>query len=98
MQLWLQIIADVTNCTISLPEETEGTAFGDALLAGFGVGIYDSIEQAVEKTVKIRKGVCVPDAKNHDLYKQIFEIYKALYPALQPTYQKLGELRDKKVL
>ena len=28
-KLWLQIIADVTNCTISLPEETEGTAFGE---------------------------------------------------------------------
>ena len=97
-KLWLQIISDVTNCNISLPEETEGTAFGDALLAGFGVGIYDSIEQAVEKTVRIRKNVCVPDTKNHTLYKQIYEIYKALYPALQPTYQKLGELREKKIL
>lgn len=94
-KLWLQIIADVTGCTVSLPEETEGTAFGDALIAGFGTGIYESIEKAVEKTVKIRRSVCIPDPKNHELYKKMFEIYKGLYPSLKDTYQRLGELREK---
>ncbi len=91
--LWLQIIADVTGCTVSLPEETEGTAFGGALVAGFGVGIYESIETAVKQTVKIRRGVCLPDPKNHELYKEMFGIYKSLYPALKQTYSCLGELR-----
>lgn len=96
-KLWLQIIADVTGCMVSLPEETEGTAFGDALLVGFGTGIYDSIEKAVDQTVNIRRGVCIPDPKNHALYKQIFEIYKGLYPSLKQTYQRLGELREKQI-
>lgn len=92
---WLQIIADITGCKISLPEETEGTAFGGALIAGFGTGIYESIETAVKQTVKIRRDVCIPDPKNHELYKEIYKIYKGLYPALRPTFSSLGKLREK---
>jgi len=94
-KLWLQIIADVTGCVISLPEETEGAAFGGALVAGIGTGIYENAETAIQKTVKIRRGVCQPDPKNNELYKEMYEIYKGLYPALKQTYARLGELREK---
>lgn len=94
-KLWLQIIADVTGCTISLPEETEGTAFGDALIAGLGTGVYENIETAIKKTVKIRKDVNVPDPKNHEHYTELFEIYKNLYPALKQTFARLAEMREK---
>ncbi len=93
--LWLQIIADVTGCVVSLPEETEGAAFGGALVAGYGVGLYENIETAIQQTVKIRRGVCMPDPKNHALYKEMYEIYKGLYPALKQTFARLGELREK---
>jgi xylulokinase len=94
-KLWLQIIADVTGCVISLPEETEGAAFGSALVAGIGTGIYENAETAIQQTVKIRRGVFKPDPKNHELYKEMYEIYKGLYPALKPTFARLGELREK---
>jgi xylulokinase len=94
-KLWLQIIADVTGCVISLPEETEGAAFGGALVAGIGTGLYENAETAIQKTVKIRRGVCNPDPKNHELYTEMYEIYKGLYPALKQTYARLGELREK---
>jgi len=93
--LWLQIIADVTGCVISLPEETEGAAFGSALVAGYGVGLYENIETAIQQTVKIRRDVCVPDPKNHALYKEMYAVYKGLYPALKQTFARLGELREK---
>jgi len=93
--LWLQIIADVTGCVISLPEETEGAAFGSALVAGYGVGLYANIETAIQQTVKIRRGVCVPDPKNHALYTEMYAVYKGLYPALKQTFARLGELREK---
>jgi xylulokinase len=94
--LWLQIIADVTGCTISLPDETEGTAFGDALIAGLGTGVYENIKTAIKKTVKIRRGVNLPNPKNHEQYKELFEIYKGLYPALKQTYACLAEIREKR--
>jgi xylulokinase len=94
-KLWLQIIADVTGCVISLPEETEGAAFGGALVAGIGTGIYKDAESAIQQTVKIRRDVCKPDAKNHALYMEMYAIYKDLYPALKGTFARLGELREK---
>jgi len=93
--LWLQIIADVTGCVISLPEETEGAAFGGALVAGIGTGIYENVETAIQKTVKIRRGVCHPDPQNHELYTEMYAVYKGLYPALKQTFARLGELREK---
>jgi xylulokinase len=38
--LWNQITADVTNCPVLLPTVSEGAAYGAALLAGLGVGIF----------------------------------------------------------
>jgi xylulokinase len=93
--LWLQIIADVTGCVISLPEETEGAAFGGALVAGIGAGIYPDVESAIQQTVKIRRDVCKPDANNHALYIEMYAIYKGLYPALKDTFARLAELREK---
>jgi xylulokinase len=93
--LWLQIIADVTGCTISLPEETEGTAFGGALIAGLGTGIYESIESAINKTIRLRRGVKLSDPTTHEYYKEMFGIYKGLYPALKQTFTRVAEMCEK---
>ena len=91
--IWLQIISDVTGCALSLPEETEGTPFGDALIAGFGTGVFSSCEEAVQKMVRINRGAFRPDAENHKLYQNLFKIYRALYPALKDVYSQLASFR-----
>lgn len=45
---WLmQFIADIIEAPVERPVVTETTALGAALLAGFGAGMYDSLEDAV---------------------------------------------------
>ena len=48
---WLmQFIADIADAPVERPAMTETTALGAALLAGVGVGLYDSLEDAVAAT------------------------------------------------
>lgn len=93
--LWLQIISDVTGCPISLPEETEGAAFGSALIAGVGAGLFADFEEAVERMVKIRRHAFVPHTENHEIYRELFSVYKSLYPKLKDTFSQLADIRNK---
>ena len=43
-----QALADITGACIDRPQVTETTALGAALLAGLGVGVFDSLEQACQ--------------------------------------------------
>jgi xylulokinase len=93
-KIWLQIISDVTGCPISLPEETEGAAFGNAIVAGVGAGIYKDYADAVSRIVNVRRNVFVPDKKNNKLYNSIYEIYEGLYPKLKDTYASIAKIRS----
>jgi len=93
--LWLQIISDVTGCPVTLPEETEGAPFGNAILAGVGSGLYASFEEAIERTVEITRNAFVPDASNHALYSDLYKVYKDLYPSLRNAFADMQSIRDK---
>src|SRR5207248_4949306 len=43
---WCQLFADVLDKTVLRAAVDEGPAYGAALLAGVGVGTFDSVEQA----------------------------------------------------
>ena len=48
---WLmQFVADIADAPVERPAITETTALGAALLAGVGVGLYGSLEEAVAAT------------------------------------------------
>ena len=93
--LWLQIIADVTGCSVSLPEETEGAPFGSAIVAGVGAGLFSSYEEAIKRVVKIEKNAFVPDEKNHEIYSELYKVYKSLYPSLKASFAEMADIRKK---
>ena len=53
--LWAQIKADVTGLSLSTLAEKESACLGTALMAGKGVGIYPSLEDASRRIVRIHK-------------------------------------------
>lgn len=75
--IWCQIIADVLNVKVKVPVIKEATAFGAALLAGIGVGVYGSLEEAVSR-VKIEK-IYEPNPENHVKYKCFLTIWSQVY-------------------
>lgn len=87
--LWCQIVADVTGKPVRVPVVKEATALGAAILAGYGVGIYSSIEEGVKRTVKWDRQF-QPNADNARVYADLYDAWRKVYPAqLALSDQKL---------
>jgi xylulokinase len=92
--LWRQILADVFNTPITTINVTEGAAYGAALLAGVGVGVYKSVEDACDKVVKVVSRE-EPDIKRAQLYEELYGLYRELYPIMKEYYRKLHNFVEK---
>ncbi|MGH2497861.1 MAG: xylulokinase [Ktedonobacteraceae bacterium] len=81
--LWRQIIADVLGVELVTTNAQEGPAFGAALLAGVASGIYPSVQQACDATVRIVERT-EPQPQNAAMYARMYDQYEDLYFALKP--------------
>jgi sugar (pentulose or hexulose) kinase len=64
---WLQLIADVCGKPVEVVAQDEPGAFGAAILAGVGVGLYGSVSEAVDRLVTVARRF-EPDAQRGALY------------------------------
>ena len=78
--LWSQILADVLGMPVKVPAVKEATALGAAILAGYGVGLYSSIEEGAKRTVKW-DSVYEPNAENHKVYEELYGPWRKVYAA-----------------
>ena len=85
--LWRQILADVLGVELVTTNAQEGPAFGAALLAGVASGVYTSVEQACDATVRVVEHT-EPHTRSQQIYTQAYEGYRALYPALKPVMHR----------
>lgn len=82
--VWTQLKSDITGCPIEVPYADHATTLGSALLAGVGVGLYSSFEEAVKRTVKIQK-TYEPNVNNIETYNDGYMRYKKLSDLLVET-------------
>jgi len=88
---WRQIIADILNSKVVTLNIEEGAAFGAAIIAGAGCGIYPNIKEGVDKIINEDKENN-PMAENVEKYKKLYTIYKLLYKDLKDNFKKLSSL------
>ena len=89
--IWRQIQADVTGMEHVTINVDEGPAFGVALLAGVGVGVYPSVEQACRSTIKVVSST-KPDPGTVKTYAGYYPVYRSLYQSLKDEFDKVAEL------
>lgn len=75
--LWLQIVSDISNVTQTVPKVKMGASYGDALLAGLGVGLIHD-EAAISSLVQIDY-VVHPNAERHQQYLKYLDLFDRLY-------------------
>src|SRR5215207_3782773 len=78
--LWRKIQADVYKHPVETAREDEGAAFGAALLAGVGVGVWDSVDEACANAVDISDRI-EPDPLASTKLEQNYTAYGMLYNA-----------------
>jgi len=94
-RLWLQIIADVTGKPVACAAAPEAAALGAGILAATAAGLYPDARQAAQAMAHHLPDPVEPDAARHTFYAHLFEdVYRPLFPALQPYLDRLAALAD----
>jgi xylulokinase len=89
--LWRQMQADIYGAEVVTLRAEEGPAYGAALLAGVGAGLFADVAEAVRNAVVVTSST-EPDAASADSYARAYEIYTRLYPALNSSMQALNNV------
>ena len=87
--LWRQIQSDIFSTELVLVNVTEGAAYGAALLAGVGAGLFPTVDEAVAQTVRVTERT-VPDPDRVELYRRLYPVYRSLYPSLRAAFRELA--------
>jgi xylulokinase len=83
-----QIKADVLGVPVSTIQLADTAVLGCCAIAGYGVGLYNSIIEPVKTTVTIRDTI-YPNHTLYDFYQKRKEIYTEIFPALHGVYEKI---------
>lgn len=84
--LWRQIQADVYGHEVEIVEAEEGAAYGAALLAGVGAGVWATVDQACDSVVRVASRVA-PSQTNASAMHAGYEAFRRLYPAMKSVFR-----------
>lgn len=92
-RLWRQIMADVFNQPVVSVAASEGPAFGVAILAGVGVGLYPSVAAACRQCLQVSEPV-VPLGETSQFYQTRYLLFRQLYQALKDCFTQNVQRSD----
>lgn len=84
--LWSGILADVLNKPIIKYKKAD-SSYGAAMLAGVGIGAFESHEAAIRACTHEAERV-LPTQENAEAYQKGFEIYQEIFKNLKNTYSR----------
>ena len=84
-RLWRQIIANVMNMPVEIPQTEQGPSYGAAMLAMVGCGEYASVQEAASAIVRVKETV-LPVPEISAAYEQKYRHFTKFYPALKGIF------------
>jgi ribulose kinase len=88
--LWMQIHADVSGRSITIPEEQQAVTLGSAIAAAVAAGIHPDLAAAASAMVRVHE-VVEPDMQTHARYAQLIGHYTQTYESLKDASRRLVE-------
>lgn len=85
---WPQVVTDVAEVVQTLPGETIGASYGDALMAAIGTGLAepDASWARPRRTI-------TPRRRDRATYDNLYALYRKLYRETEETAHELAELQ-----
>ena len=87
--VWMQIVADVFQLPVEIPDGTELGALGAAICASVAIGIHQSYEAACAAMVRLSRSYR-PNPELADLYRRKYTRYKKVLDAMAPAWSPLA--------
>ncbi len=91
--IWLKIKSSVLNMPIIVPDISTGAPFGDAIIAGAGLGIYKNPGKFAKEVTKIKQ-IVEPDEAWNKIYNEMYEIYISLYKNTKNDLYNLAHIKE----
>jgi xylulokinase len=91
--LWTQIVSDVTGREQSVPEQTIGASYGDALMAAIGNELVPP-----ETDWALTGRIVTPNPATRELYDHLYRGYCDLYPATKTWVHQLAQLQEEQAI
>ncbi|WP_337018586.1 xylulokinase [Oceanobacillus massiliensis] len=92
-ETWLQIQADIFDATIVKLSSEQGPGMGAAMLAAYGCGWFESLNECAGEFLKEDK-VYTPISENVEKYSRLFTIYKEVYHNTSSLNERLMDYRQ----
>lgn len=89
--IWNQMKADITGCSIVVPEVEDAELLGGACLASASLGRFENFKEAAEKLVRTKK-VFYPREKEYRIYEEAYQRYKQASVEAKHFLKSLAEL------
>ncbi|GIM27704.1 xylulokinase [Clostridium polyendosporum] len=90
-KLWRQILADIFNLNVNVINSKEGPAYGAAILAAVGCGLYNTVDEACKELINITDRT-EPIKENVENYNKIYNVYSSLYGCLKDKFEEISNL------
>ncbi|MEX0745758.1 MAG: xylulokinase [Phycisphaeraceae bacterium] len=87
---WRQLQADVYHHRVATINSDEGPAYGVAILAGVGTGVWKNVPEACAAVIRETEAL-EPDTKRAGCYAKWHEQYQRLYTALKGEFERMAE-------
>lgn len=85
---WLQILADVFGKPVHVPKSHQSSAWGAAWVALESLGEVQNLS-SIKASIPMQEPL-QPNMENHEVYQDLFHIYKQVYPSLKGHLEQLN--------
>ena len=89
-EAWMQMVSDIAGVAQVIPEQQIGASYGDAFLAGVGVGVFSGTKE-IRRWVRPKRTIS-PESSAHAVYNGYYRLYGELYQETAGTMRALGDL------
>ena len=87
---WRQVQADVYGQPVCTINAGEGPAYGVALLAWVGTGVWESVEEACEQSISVTSQ-CGVNEEHRRIYGEFYPVYRHLYESLKGDFDVITD-------
>ncbi|HIW70135.1 MAG TPA: gluconokinase [Candidatus Limosilactobacillus merdipullorum] len=91
--VWRQMLADVLNTKVKVPQHFAAAALGAAGMAMKSTGLINDVADISHHDISIEEYQPKPEAV--DIYQQVLPIFTQLEGFLAPSYQSLSSLQER---
>ena len=87
--LWIEILSDILEHDIILPKNSEGVAYGAAMLGFMSKGIIERLDNDMGY-----ERIYSPNKENMQTYRKLFDIYESINEKLQDEFTQIYTLQE----